>query len=125
MTRSKYSERRCNHCNKVTKMEMVGGMQGNQDKVWFRCTRCHHMALITVLATSEETNNNGADTQHATTYTPERTFHVGESIFHSEWNDFGKVLSKTRTSDGSRAIIVHFEKQGQRMLIEEQLAVAE
>lgn len=54
----------------------------------------------------------------ATVYTPQATFKVGESIFHNEWNDLGRVMSKTRTSDGSEAILVMFEKQGQRRLIE-------
>lgn len=102
----------------MTKMEMVGGMQSNTEKVWFRCTRCHHMSLITVMP-AEKTNGNGADVQNAKPYNPQESFLVGDSIFHSEWNDFGKVLSKTRTSDGSHAIVVHFEKQGERTLVEE------
>ena len=121
MTRSKYSDRRCNHCNKVIRMEMVGGPQEGQDKAWFRCTRCHHMSLLSV-APAVAAESTGTDASTATPYTPDRTFRVGEAIFHTEWNDFGKVLSKTRTSDGSRAIVVNFEKQGQRTLIEELVA---
>jgi len=117
MTRSKYSERRCNHCNKLTKMEAVGGVQANQEKTWFRCTRCRHMSLLPI-NTEKAANGDGAEAPIATPYAPERSFHVGEAIFHSEWNDFGKVLSKTRTSDGGHAIVVNFEKQGQRTLLE-------
>lgn len=117
MTRSKYSERRCNHCNKVTKMEAVIGTQANQEKAWFRCTRCRHMSLLLVTPEGEIAGKS-ADSNNATPYTPDRSFRVGESIFHTEWNDFGKVLSKTRTSDGGQAIVVNFEKQGQRTLIE-------
>src|SRR5436305_7476743 len=123
MTRSKYSDRRCNHCNKVTKMEMVGGPQPNVEKAWFRCQRCRHMSLLPITVATG--NSNGIDVNAATTYTPDRSFRVGESIFHSEWNDFGKVLSKTRTSDGNSAIVVHFEKLGQRMLLEDLSAVSE
>jgi hypothetical protein len=77
------------------------------------------MSLMPVGPDSKETSGNGIDTNSTTHYNPERSFRVGESIFHIEWNDFGKVLSKTRTSDGGRAIVVNFEKQGQRTLIEE------
>jgi hypothetical protein len=124
MTRSKYSERRCNHCNKLTKMEAVGALQPGQEKAWFRCTRCRHMSLLSVTPEGESTILN-ADSNSATPYTPDRSFRIGESIFHTEWNDFGKVLSKTRTSDGSHAIVVNFEKQGQRTLIESLLPIAE
>ena len=58
------------------------------------------------------------DASLATPYNPLQSFKVGEAIFHTEWNDVGKVVSKMKTSDGSQAIVVSFEKQGQRRLIE-------
>jgi hypothetical protein len=96
-------------------MEIVGEMQGVQDKMWYRCTRCHHMSLIDLKA--EAAGNTALDGAAATVYSPATKFQVGESVFHSEWNDVGKVLSKTRTSDGSESITVMFEKQGERRLI--------
>jgi len=118
MSRTKYSERLCGYCNKVTRMETLGGMQNSTDKVWFRCTRCHHSSLFDLKAEGESLENLKADATTATPYKPGMIFHVGEAIFHSEWNDIGKVLSKVKTSDGSNAIVVSFEKQGQRTLIE-------
>jgi hypothetical protein len=97
-------------------MELVGGMEGVEGRVWYRCTRCHHSSLIAVI---EPQNGNGKlDATKATLYDPWHSFKIGEAIFHSEWNDVGKVLSKTRTSNGSQSILVAFEKQGQRRLIE-------
>jgi hypothetical protein len=96
-------------------MEIVGEMQGVQDKMWYRCTRCHHMSLIDLKA--EAAGSATLDATAATVYNPASKFQVGESVFHSEWNDVGKVLSKTRTSDGSESITVMFEKQGERRLI--------
>ena len=58
------------------------------------------------------------DPASATIYNPWQSFQIGEAIFHREWNDVGKVVSKIRTSDGSHAIIVAFEKQGERRLLE-------
>jgi hypothetical protein len=50
-------------------------------------------------------------------YRPENTYTVGEAIFHSEWG-IGKVVSKERTSGGDRAIVVAFDKLGERKLLE-------
>ncbi len=97
MARTKYSGHFCGYCNKDTRMEIVGEMQGVQDKMWYRCTRCHHMSLIELKTEGESPASVDAAT--ATVYNPSTKFQVGEAVFHAEWNDLGKVLSKTRTSD--------------------------
>lgn len=76
------------------------------------------MTLLEHKAPSETEDANTSPAASATPYNPEHSFKVGEAIFHTEWNDFGKVLNKIRTSDGNHAIVVSFEKQGQRTLIE-------
>ncbi len=102
-------------------MELVGGMDGVSGKLWFRCTRCHHTSLIDVTADAPSNHNHEKlDASSATVYNPWQSFRIGEAIFHSEWNDVGKVVSKTKLSDGSQSILVSFEKQGQRRLIENQ-----
>jgi hypothetical protein len=68
--------------------------------------------------TATASSGGKLDVSKATVYEPCSCFKVGESIFHSEWNDVGTVISKAKTSDGGQAIIVSFEKQGQRRLIE-------
>ncbi|TAK57344.1 MAG: hypothetical protein EPO24_09985 [Bacteroidetes bacterium] len=118
MSRSKFSQRFCGYCNKTTRMELMGEMTTTPDKAWCRCTRCHHMTLINAREALQAESGIALDAAKATTYTPELTFKIGEAIFHSEWNDVGKVLSKVRTSSGSQAIIVSFEKEGQKTLIE-------
>jgi hypothetical protein len=115
MARTKYKAQFCSYCNKESRMEIGVEMQGVQDKVWYRCTRCHHMSLIDLKIQAD--GNGASDTSTATTYSPGQCFKVGESIFHSEWNDTGRVLSKTRTSDGSESILVMFQKEGERRLI--------
>lgn len=118
MTRSKHSELFCAYCNKPTRMALIGEMQGTPDKVWYRCTRCHHMSLIDLKLLVSEADRTKVDVNSAVMYSPQESFTVGQSIFHSEWNDVGRVMSKTRTSNGGQAIVVSFEKQGQRTLIE-------
>lgn len=93
-------------------------MEGRQDKVWFRCTRCHHTSLLVLSISAPGGDGGKIDATTATPYNPLSTFKIGEAIFHTEWNDLGKVLSKTKTSDGSGSILVSFEKGGQRRLIE-------
>ena len=118
MARTKYSDRFCSYCNKTTKMELGGEMAGLENRAWFRCTRCHHTTLINLKTQAEQAADRKLDATTATTYSPLQSFKVGEAIFHTGWNDVGKVLQKMKTSDGSQAILVSFEKQGQRRLIE-------
>jgi len=51
-------------------------------------------------------------------YSPEKIFAVGVSIYHTDWDDMGKVTSKEKTSSGGNAIWVQFEKNGIKKLIE-------
>ena len=118
MARSKYTEQFCSYCNKSTRMEIVGEMQEAQQKIWYKCTRCHHMTLIDLKLQAAEHQPMKPDRGSATVYSPQLTYKVGDSIIHNEWNDVGRVTSKMRTSDGSESILVNFEKQGQRRLIE-------
>src|SRR5437867_5625078 len=112
MARTKYTEQFCAYCNKNARMEIVGEMQGVKDKLWFRCTRCHHSSLINVKSQTIGQQGGKLDASSATRYNPGQCFKIGESIFHTEWNDVGKVVSKAKTSDGSQSILVMFEKQG-------------
>ena len=43
---------------------------------------------------------------------------MGEAIFHTDWDDIGKIISKERTSGGGSAIVVSFERLGERRLLE-------
>jgi hypothetical protein len=46
------------------------------------------------------------------------TYNVGQAIFHSGFDDMGRIISKERTSNGAHAIVVSFEKAGERRLLE-------
>lgn len=116
MARSKYTERFCSYCNKQTKMEIMGEMEGVVDKIWFKCTRCRHKSLLTVSSGTER--SAPLDAKNATPYDPQSKYNVGQAIFHGEWNDVGKVMSKITTSNGDHAMVVAFEKLGERRLVE-------
>ncbi len=123
MAKTKYIQHFCAYCHKDTKMELVGemhaeGKESDGFRVWFRCTRCKHSALI------ERPNKqrNGAppeiDRVSFVEYSKEKVFLVGQTIFHPEWKDYGRVMGKRRISSGTSSITVTFEKQGERRLLE-------
>lgn len=106
-------------------MEFVGGSPAENTsadvaKIWYRCTRCKHSALLTLTPQSREKKNhaNAIDRETCTTYSKEKTFKVGEHIYHSDWDDVGKVVRKDKTSNGIHSIVVSFEKLGERKLLE-------
>jgi len=125
MAKTKYMMYECAYCRKTTKMELVGEMQaeGSQEpsqKVWYRCTRCKHTAMVDrgSLAQSKKGEHAKIERESCTTYARDQVFKVGQSIYHSELDDVGKVTGKQKTSDGTQSITVSFEKLGERRLIE-------
>lgn len=118
MSKTKYVMYYCVSCNRETKMAIVGSMEGAENKVWYRCTRCHHSTMIDTSKQFIETNVVKFNRDECTSYSPERSYTVGELIYHSDWDDMGKVTAKENTSSGGRAILVTFEKLGSRRLIE-------
>lgn len=124
MAKSKYIMHLCAYCHKDTKMELVGEMHSEganaaPGKVWYRCTRCKHSALLERIVPLDK-NFSAAklDRNAATEYAQNKVFKVGQMIYHSEWDDVGRVVAKIKTSSGVQAITVAFEKLGERKLIE-------
>ncbi len=120
MARGKSISRYCAHCERTTKMELVGAVENQPDKTWYRCTRCRHAVLLDLseLRKNEEAAKKKPERADCSEYNPQNTYMVGQAIFHTEWDDVGKVLSKERTSDGGSAIVVSFERLGERRLLE-------
>ncbi len=118
MSKTKYVLYHCVSCNKETKMGVVGTMEGLENKVWYRCTRCHHSTMIDISKRLSDSNVIKFIKEDCTSYSPERSYTVGELIYHNDWDDMGKVTAKEKTSSGGRAILVSFEKLGARRLIE-------
>jgi hypothetical protein len=120
MAKGKYIFHHCGHCDRVTKMEVIGSSETQPDRTWYRCTRCRHASLVNLeeLRRSQEESKKKVVREDASEYSPSNTYAVGQSIFHSEWGDVGKIVSKERTSRGESAIVVAFEKLGERRLLE-------
>ena len=120
MARGKSITHYCSHCERRTKMEVVGAVENQPDKTWYRCTRCRHAVLLDMLELrkNEESAKRKLDKTECSEYRPQDTYEVGQAIFHSEWDDVGKVVSKEKTSGGASAIVVSFERLGERRLLE-------
>ncbi len=120
MAKGKHILQHCAHCDRMAKMELIGTTDQMPDRSWYRCTRCRHASLINIeeLRAVEEAAKKKLDRTEAAEYHPEQTYRVGEAIFHSDWGDVGKIISKERTSGGGNAIVVSFEKLGERRLLE-------
>lgn len=105
-------------------MEIIGAVVGAENKVWYRCTRCHHSMMLDTAVKKEKENVIKVNRDECVNYSPEKVFEIGVSIYHTDWDDMGKVTSKEKTSNGMNAIWVQFEKNGTKKLIEN-LQIAE
>jgi hypothetical protein len=106
-------------------MEFIGGQPSEDSnaeiiKVWYRCGKCKHSALLTLSPASQMKKKRAVaiDREQCTPYAKEKIFSVGENIYHSEWDDVGKVVRKDKMSNGVHSIVVTFEKIGERKLLE-------
>ena len=125
MAKTKYIMHDCAYCHKQTKMEHVGGMmtegqEGEPQKIWYRCTRCKHSALLNVgsLAKDKKGSSVKIERTNCTDYSKEKTYSVGQEIYHTGLDDVGRVIRKDKTSNGTHSITVSFEKAGERKLLE-------
>jgi hypothetical protein len=122
MARIKNVEAFCSVCNTMRKMELAGDAAGgeNDNKRWAKCKKCKQTMVIDL---NEDVQNNkpsleGIENENCTVYSPSKSFTVGESIYHENWDDFGKVVSKEIMSNGRSSIAVEFQKSGLKKLIE-------
>ena len=123
MARSKYITHFCAYCHKDTKMEIVGGKAAGASgsdpmKMWFRCLRCKHSSMIDRVNPDQKGISEKMDRETATEYAATKSYVVGQTIYHSTWDDLGRVISKNKTSSGVHAITVSFQKLGERKLVE-------
>ena len=122
MARVKNIESFCASCNTVQKMEITGEVagEGNEEKRWAKCKKCKQTMIIDldVDVKGKKVSLDGIENEDCTTYSPVKTFELGETIYHQNWNDFGKVVTKETLSNGQNSIIVEFQKSGSKKLIE-------
>jgi len=124
MARVKNVEAFCSVCNTMRKMELTGEVAASEEeqsnKRWAKCKKCKQTMMIDLDSDVKETKPSleGIENNECTTYAPTKSFTVGESIYHQNWDDFGKVVSKEIMSNGQSSISVEFQKSGLKKLIE-------
>ena len=122
MARLKNIEAFCSSCNAIRKMEITGNVTGdeNENKRWAKCKKCKQTMVIDLEANTSMTKVSleGIEDSDCTTYSPTKTFELGDTIYHQDWDDFGKVVTKETLSNGRNSISVEFQKSGLKKLIE-------
>ncbi len=117
----------CEICVTPTKVQLVGEADAveeggdEEQKRWAKCTKCHHTMMIDMLVVNEDRRSVKETTipvEDCTPYSPKSVYSIGDAIYHKAWDDVGTVTSKELTSNGSQAILVTFNKVGEKKLVE-------
>lgn len=127
----------CSDCTKTARKEIVGEAltqaageepqpidpitgERKTDNLWVRCTKCHNTMLVNLAAMLDDKPKSHANmtASECTLYTPQRIYAIGEAVYHKDWDDIGTVVSKEVTGSGRHAIIIHFDKLGEKKLLE-------
>jgi hypothetical protein len=118
MAKSKYKEIYCNYCKRVAKMAILKEPEDN--KGWFLCSRCHHSFYIDLgaIEIEKKAEKEVPLRESCLSYDPTMEYSVGDPIYHTEWDDIGKVEAKKKLSNGNSSIMVKFQKSGTKYLIE-------
>ena len=122
MARVKNVEAFCSVCNSIRKMELAGevAVGDDENKRWAKCKKCKQTMIIDLSEDVKETKPSleGIENEDCKVYSPKKSFEIGESIYHENWDDFGKVVSKEVLANGQKSISVEFQKSGYKKLIE-------
>ncbi len=122
--RAKYITLYSPYLMKETKHELIGEPieTENGRQQWARCTRSRHSQLVNLDAIEAEQDKALAvihiSREDAKKYDPKEEYQIGDILYHQKWDDVGIVRSKEVTSTGGQAIIVQFEKNSEKRLIE-------
>ena len=127
----------CSDCTRTARKEIVGEAKSREpgegpqpidknseeprnENLWVRCTKCHNTMLVNLAALLQEKPkaHTNLTASECTPYTPSRIYAIGEAVYHKDWDDVGTVMGKEVTASGRNAVIVHFDKSGEKKLLE-------
>jgi len=107
-----------------TKHELIGEPleSANGRQQWARCAVSHHSQLVNLDALEDAKAKNGAtillSREDSKEYSPKGEYAIGDVIYHKTWDDVGIIRSKEIMSNGRAALLVHFEKNKEKRLVE-------
>jgi len=109
---------------KDTKHELIGEPLETENgrQQWARCSVSHHSQLINLDALQASAEKAMTQIKLAREdskeYTPRSEYQIGDVIYHKTWDDVGIVRSKEVMSNGRASLLVHFEKNKDKRLVE-------
>ena len=107
-----------------TKHELIGEPVETENgrQQWARCSVSHHSQLVNLDAIGSAQERDGLvvpiSREDSKKYSPKEEYQVGDVIYHAAWDDVGIIKAKEVTSNGGNALIVLFEKNKEKKLIE-------
>jgi hypothetical protein len=143
---AKEVEEFCAFCKTTVKMPIVQEDGQEPGFLWVQCPNCHEIKPLETRPGEgfiEESGPLGREPDRAAgrkplrppradepapgsgdhpsvrTYQPGEEYEPGDLIYHEQWKDTGKVVSKKESGGGRRIMVVEFEKMGQRKLVME------
>jgi hypothetical protein len=125
---AKEVEEFCAFCKTTVKMPIVQEDGAEPGFLWVQCPNCREIKPLETRPGEGFAEGSGplgrepapgsGDLQ-VRTYQPGEEYEPGDLIYHPQWNDTGKVVSKKESGGGRRIMVVEFEKMGQRKLVME------
>ena len=109
---------------KDTKHELIGEpMETEAGRTqWARCSVSHHSQLVNLDALQESAEKAMTQIKLAREdsreYSPRMEYQVGDVIYHKAWDDVGIVRAKEVMSNGRASLLVHFENNKDKRLVE-------
>lgn len=110
----------CTACGEEMSMEVVRrGVRG--DVTWLRCPCCG--GLVSLLPKGLQQGGappvrTVSPEEDLRSYSPQKSFFIGEVIYHPGFDDLGRVIDKEISGSGNQAIVVSFVKEGKKKLVE-------
>lgn len=125
--RKKRYKAECKKCRTIKKMEVVGTSDDDR-YVWLRCNSCHMVFLFPATWFDKQSivqppvevqlfNPSNINAHKVVEYSLNKTFILGQRIYHKRFNDVGEVISKRKLENGSK-IVVAFKRCGEKTLVE-------
>ena len=109
---------------KETKHELIGEpTETEQGRMqWAKCSVSRHMQMINLDTLASNAEKKVTEIKLAREdskeYSPKNVYKVGDVIYHKAWDDVGIVRAKEIISNGRSSVLVHFEKNKEKRLIE-------
>ena len=112
----------CRFCGKITTCQLDRSIAENGRTVdknstfEYYCQKCTKTVCFTGTDLLEQ-NNEGSEEAAPRQYSPQEHFLIGEKIYHTAFDEEGKVVGKDNGSPNR--IFVKFEKSGLKKLVQD------